>query len=67
MLLIDLNAAEKHPTDNRYAKSKKRIQSSFHDITANLMPHPRMIVARSNNFTYALDQIDEEYIKYVKK
>jgi len=46
---------------------RQRIQSSFEKITAFLMPHPGMTVARGNTFNGDIQQIDPEFIKYVKE
>lgn len=46
---------------------RKRITSSFSNITAYFLPHPEMTVVRDSNFTGAIDQIDPEFIKYVKE
>lgn len=46
---------------------RKRLDSSFNDIGAFLMPFPGTTVAQSNNFTGDLKQIDAVFIKYVKE
>ncbi|XP_055309632.1 atlastin-like [Sitodiplosis mosellana] len=45
---------------------RNRIQASFKKIGAFLMPHPGMIVAKSQNFTGHLQQIDTEFKQYLK-
>ena len=46
---------------------RDRIQESFQEIGAFLMPHPGMIVARAKNFTGNLQQIDNEFKQYLKE
>lgn len=46
---------------------RARIGSSFEQIEAFLMPHPGFIVARNENFTGSLKDIEPEFIKYVKE
>lgn len=46
---------------------RTRIGSNFERIEAFSMPHPGFIVARSENFTGSLKEIDPEFIKYVKE
>lgn len=46
---------------------RKGIQSSFNEISAFLMPHPGFTVARSQNYTGNIRQIDPEFRKYVKE
>lgn len=45
---------------------RQRINSSFEDIGAFLMPHPGLIVAQGENFTGDLNQIEPNFIKYTK-
>lgn len=46
---------------------RTRIDSSFEDISAFLMPFPGKIVAQGNNFTGDLNQIESDFVKYVKE
>lgn len=46
---------------------RDRIRASFKKIGLFLMPHPGMIVARSQNFTGNLAQIDQNFIKYLNE
>lgn len=46
---------------------RQRINSSFEDIGAFLMPHPGMIVAQEEHFTGDLNQIEPNFIKYTKQ
>lgn len=46
---------------------RKRIKSSFEDISAFLLPHPGMAVAEGNEFTGSVQQIDPEFIKYIRE
>lgn len=46
---------------------RERIQASFEKIQAFLLPHPGMAVARGQNFTGELQQIDEEFQQYLKE
>lgn len=46
---------------------RSRIDSSFDNIGAFLMPFPGRIVAQGNNFTGDLQQIDPDFKKYVQK
>lgn len=46
---------------------RNRIESSFEDIGAFLMPHPGFKVAHGNNFTGDIQQIDADFRKYVKE
>ena len=46
---------------------RRRIDSSFEDISAFLMPFPGKIVAQGNNFTGDLNQIDSDFVKYAKE
>lgn len=46
---------------------RKRLDSSFNDIGAFLMPHPGKAVAQGNTFTGDLKQIDPEFVQYVKE
>lgn len=46
---------------------RKRLDSSFNDIGAFLMPHPGKTVAQGNKFTGDLKQTDPEFVQYVKE
>ena len=46
---------------------RERIASSYKEIGAFLLPHPGMTVARDRNFNGSVQQIDPEFIKYVKE
>lgn len=46
---------------------RKRVDSSFNDIGAFLMPHPGKTVAQGNKFTGDLKQTDPEFVQYVKE
>lgn len=46
---------------------RHRLESSFKEIGAFLLPHPGFTVARGRNFTGALEQIDPEFLKYIKE
>lgn len=46
---------------------RQRIESSFKEIGAFLLPHPGFTVAREMNFTGDLRQIDSNFIKYVQE
>lgn len=46
---------------------RARIQSSFEQIKAFLMPHPGMIVAQGVDFTGDLKQISPEFLNYTKE
>lgn len=48
-------------------QTRTEIKSSFEEIGAFLMPHPGMMVARGNQFTGNLKQIDPDFVKYVKE
>lgn len=48
-------------------ESRKRINASFEEIAAFLLPYPGIAVAQGHNFTGDLKQIDSEFIKYVKE
>lgn len=48
-------------------KLRNRIKSSFEKVTAFLMPYPGAIVAQTNEFTGNLNQIDPQFLKYVKE
>ncbi|XP_055309313.1 atlastin-like [Sitodiplosis mosellana] len=52
---------------NDMRQLRRRIDSSFDDIGAFLMPHPGSIVARGNSFTGNIHQISAEFRKYVKE
>lgn len=45
---------------------RQRIQSSFQEIGAFLMPHPGQKVARTKNFTGRIQDIDPLFIEYTK-
>lgn len=46
---------------------RKRIKSSFNEISAYLMPHPGFVVAQSKKFTGNLQQIQPEFRNSVKE
>lgn len=48
-------------------KLRKRIQSSFSEISGFLMPHPGFIVSQSPNFTGNLQQIEPDFRNSVKE
>lgn len=60
-----LNEEDSQTSDNQ--QLRERIKSSFGEIKAFLMPHPGMTVAQGVNFTGQLQQIDSEFIKYIKQ
>lgn len=46
---------------------RKRIDSSFEEISAFLMPFPGMSVAHGNTFTGDLREVHPDFLKYVKE
>lgn len=52
---------------NQMRELRERINSSFEEISAFLMPHPGMTVAVGNKFTGDLKQIDAEFLTYVNQ
>ncbi|XP_055319310.1 atlastin-like [Sitodiplosis mosellana] len=65
--VIDDILAGNDEQTNDMRQLRKRIDSSFDDINAFLMPFPGTIVAQSNNFTGDLNQIHPDFVKYVKE
>lgn len=65
--LIDSLMAGNDEQTSDMKELRKRITRSFKNITAFLMPHPGMTVVRGSNFSGAIEQIDTEFIKYVKE
>lgn len=64
--VIDEILAENKEQTSEMRRMRKRIDSSFNEIGAFLMPHPGKIVAQGKNFTGSLQQIDPEFVQYVK-
>jgi len=64
--IIDESLDEHDDHTPEMRQLRERIQSSFEKITAFLLPSPGMAVARGNDFTGDVQQIDPEFIKYVK-
>lgn len=65
--VIDEYLSENDSQLSEHNQLRNRIKSSFGEIKAFLMPHPGMTVAQGRNFTGQLQQIDSEFIKYVKE
>ena len=65
--VIDEIMAGNGDQSNDMRQLRRRIDSSFDDIGAFLMPYPGSLVARGNNFTGDVKQISPEFRKYVKE
>lgn len=65
--VIDQILAGNNEQTPEMKQMRKRIDSSFENIGAFLMPHPGMIVAQGNTFTGDLRQVDPAFIRYVKE
>lgn len=66
-MVIDRIMADDAKRSPQMRELRDRIRSSFQDVSAFLLPHPGMRVARGNAFTGDLKQIDPEFILYVKE
>lgn len=65
--VIDKNLAGNDDQTPEMLQLRKRIQTSFEEISAFLMPFPGTIVAHGNAFTGDVRQIEPEFIKYLKQ
>lgn len=65
--IIDETMAGNNEQTNDMKQLRTRIDSSFDEINAFLMPYPGTIVAQNNNFTGDLNQIHPDFLKYVKE
>lgn len=63
--VIDEIMAEDADRSIEMQELRNRINSSYSEIDAFLMPHPGMVVAHEKNFTGNLKQIDPLFVKYV--
>lgn len=59
------NDNSSHTLDMR--RLRERINSSFQEIGAFLLPHPGFAVARQRNFNGNLHEIEPEFVEYVKQ
>ncbi|XP_055296601.1 atlastin-like [Sitodiplosis mosellana] len=65
--VIDEILSEDDGQTSENRKLRDRIKSSFKEVKAFLMPHPGKDVAQSGKFTVKLQQIDPEFVKYLKE
>lgn len=65
--VIDEIMANDADRSSEMQELRQRIDSSYDEISAFLLPHPGMIIARGKNFTGDLKQIDPQFIKYVEQ
>lgn len=65
--IIDESLATNEDQTEGMRDLRNQIKSSFEEIGAFLMPHPGMAVARGQNFNGSLQQIDPDFVTYVKE
>lgn len=65
--VIDEILATNDQQTNDMVTLRRRIDSSFQDIGAFLMPYPGYSVAQGNNFNGNVQEISEEFRKHVKE
>lgn len=65
--VVDSILAENERQSSEMRELRTRIKSNFNEIRGFLLPYPGAKVARSNQFTGNLKDIDAEFLEYVKQ